>query len=83
MKQPILVPAVPGIIPRDPTGAGDAYRAGFFYGYLRGWDLVTCASLGSVAAAYTVELVGTQTHRFTHKAFAARFRSAYGAKIHL
>lgn len=67
----------------DPTGAGDAYRAGFVAGYLRGYDLAVCGQMGSVAAAYTVEKYGTQTHDFTKKEFLARYRDNYGSQITL
>lgn len=45
----------------DPTGAGDAYRAGFLYGYLRQWDMKQCGQLGSVIASYALEHAGPQT----------------------
>jgi len=44
----------------DPTGAGDAYRAGFLYGYLRQWELADCGQLGAVMASFVVEQHGTQ-----------------------
>lgn len=67
----------------DPTGAGDAYRAGFLAGYLRKYDLLVCGQMGSVAAAYTVEMYGTQTHMFTKKEFIARYKENYGTTISL
>lgn len=67
----------------DPTGAGDAYRAGFLGGYLRGYDLQVCGQMGSVAAAYTVEKYGTQTHMYTKKQFIARYRQNFGSTISL
>ena len=67
----------------DPTGAGDAYRAGFLAGYLRDFDLAVCGQMGSVAAAYTVEKYGTQTHDFTKKEFIARYKENYGSTIKL
>jgi adenosine kinase len=67
----------------DPTGAGDAYRAGLLSGYLRGYDLQTCGQMGSVAAAYTVEKYGTQTHEFTKKEFIARYKKNFGKTIAL
>ena len=67
----------------DPTGAGDAYRAGFLAGYLRKFDLGVCGQMGSVAAVYTVEQYGTQTHSFTTKEFIARYRENYGQTITL
>ena len=62
----------------DPTGAGDAYRAGFLKGALASLPLEVCGSLGSVAAAYAVEKYGTQKHTFTLPEFRARFEAAYG-----
>lgn len=67
----------------DPTGAGDAYRAGFVAGYLRGYDLAVCGRMGSVAAVYTVEKYGTQTHYFTKREFVRRYEDNYGTKISL
>jgi adenosine kinase len=67
----------------DPTGAGDAYRSGFVSGYLRGFDLLTCGQMGSVAAAYTVEQNGTVTHHYTQKQFAGRFYKNYKRRVAL
>lgn len=67
----------------DPTGAGDAYRAGFLAGYLRNYDLATCGQMGSVAAAYTVETYGTQIHTFTKKEFCKRYEENFGSHINL
>ena len=61
----------------DPTGAGDAYRAGFLAGYLKGLDLKVCGQMGSVAACYTVEKYGTTTHSFTLDTFQQRYRENY------
>lgn len=65
----------------DPTGAGDAYRAGFLAGYLRKYDLIICGQMGSVAAVYTVEKYGTQTHTFTKKEFINRYKENYDRTI--
>lgn len=63
--------------PCDPTGAGDAYRAGFLAGYIKVRNLDVCGQMGSVAAAYTVEKYGTQTHKFTRKEFEVRYRNEF------
>jgi adenosine kinase len=65
----------------DPTGAGDAYRAGFLAGFVRGYDLPTCGRMGSVASVYTVEKYGTVTHTFTIDGFAARYEENYGESL--
>ncbi len=65
----------------DPTGAGDAYRAGFLAGFLRGFDLKTCGQMGSVAAVYTVEKYGTQTHKYSIQAFYQRYYFNYKQKL--
>lgn len=46
----------------DVTGAGDAYRAGFYAGLSRGYDLRRCGILASAVASFVVEWTGTQTH---------------------
>jgi adenosine kinase len=72
------VRAVPVENAVDPTGAGDAYRAGFMKGAMRGLPAPACAKLGSVIAAYAVEHHGTQTYRFTLAEVCARYKDAYG-----
>lgn len=62
----------------DPTGAGDAYRAGFLKGALASLPFEACGSIGSIAAAYVVEKYGTQKHSFTIAEFRARFEAVYG-----
>lgn len=83
VSKPIHVPAISGINPVDPTGAGDAYRGGFIYGYSRGWELETCMQLGTVMSSYTVELVGTQTHSPTISDIKDRFKNAFSKNINL
>jgi adenosine kinase len=61
----------------DPTGAGDAFRSGFLYGYARGWPLKACAQLGAVCGTYTVESVGTQAHSFTTHEITKRYVAAF------
>lgn len=65
----------------DPTGAGDAYRAGFLYGYIRGWNLVTCGQLGSVCASYVVERLGTQTHSFNFETVKKRYKLVFNQAL--
>ncbi len=58
----------------NPTGAGDAYRAGMLVGLQQGLSLPLSAQVGSLCATYALEYVGTQTHHFTPAEFVARFR---------
>jgi adenosine kinase len=62
----------------DPTGVGDAYRAGFMAGLSWGFGHERCAQLGSMLATYCLESTGTQEYRFTSEDFLARFSQAYG-----
>lgn len=64
---------------RDPTGAGDAYRAGFFSAYGAGKEFMICGRIGSVAAAYAIEHYGTQNHQFTLNEFEQRYATTYAA----
>ena len=62
----------------DPTGVGDAFRAGFLAGLSWQLELERCAQLGSVLAAHVIETVGTQEYVLKAPAFLDRFRAAYG-----
>jgi adenosine kinase len=65
----------------DPTGAGDAFRSGFLYGYARGWPLKTSAQLGAVCGTYAIESVGTQSHTFTTAEIMARYQDAFKEEL--
>lgn len=67
----------------DPTGAGDAYRAGFFSAYVKGYDFKTCGQVGAVASTYAIEHYGTQKHGFTVEEFGKRYEDCFGVKISL
>jgi adenosine kinase len=58
----------------DPTGVGDAFRAGFLHAYLAGRSLRHCAEMGTTTAALCIGQNGTQNHRFTWEEFKAYFR---------
>jgi adenosine kinase len=63
----------------DPTGAGDAYRAGLIKGLaVSRNDIVHAAKIGAVCAAYCVEVYGPQNFHFTPKSFNERFESVFG-----
>lgn len=63
----------------DPTGAGDAYRAGFATAWLKKLPLHVCTQVASTVAVYAVESYGTQRHTFTMEQLKERYSSAYGS----
>ncbi len=66
----------------DPTGAGDAYRAGLIKGLvLSKNDVVRAAKIGAVCAAYSVEVYGTQNFHFTPESFNKRYESVFGERV--
>jgi adenosine kinase len=66
------LPAVQGIQPVDPTGCGDALRAGLLWGLSRGHTLKQSAMTGTVLASFCVEKAGTQNHTITEREFTKR-----------
>ena len=72
------VPAVPVRKIVDPTGVGDAYRAGLMKGLVHGADDAVCVQLGSVAAAYALEHLGGQSHAYTAAEFRQRYEKHFG-----
>lgn len=72
------VPAVPGVVPIEPTGVGDAFRAGFLAALAWDLPLERAAQLGCLLAAYVVEQIGTQEYVLSRAAFLARLAHAYG-----
>jgi adenosine kinase len=74
----IVVAAVQDVTAVEPTGVGDAFRAGFLAALSWGLESERAAEVGCVLAAYVVETVGTQEYAFTHEEFVARVRNSYG-----
>jgi len=77
----VEVPAAPATREADPTGAGDAYRAGLVAGLLRGLELGQAGCVASLAATYAVEHVGTIEHQYTREDFCARHIEAFGTEV--
>ncbi len=71
------VPAVPPERADDPTGVGDAFRAGLIKGLALGLPWGLAGRLGSLAATYALEQPGPQSHRYTLEEFVARFREHF------
>jgi adenosine kinase len=62
----------------DPTGCGDAYRAGLLHGLLHGLDWRATGRIASQLGAIKIESLGTQNHRFTKAEFEARLKQSFG-----
>ena len=76
--------AIPGVAPdtlADPTGCGDAYRAGLLYGIGQGWEWERTGRLASVMGAIKIAHRGSQNHKPGREEIAARFRRAFGEEL--
>jgi adenosine kinase len=76
--EPILVPGVPDVEPCEPTGAGDAFRAGFLAAVSWGLGLERAAQLGNIVAVHALETTGTQEYQIQPEPLTRRFAVAYG-----
>lgn len=79
--QVIDIPAAPVVAINDPTGCGDAYRAGLLYGLLNNMDWKTTGRVASLMGAIKVEQHGTQNHDVTPEQFAVRFKQSFGYSL--
>ncbi len=68
------LPAVTGLQVADPTGSGDAFRAGLLFGLSRNWDIRKSAQHATVLASFCVEKQGTQNHSFEVGEFERRLK---------
>jgi adenosine kinase len=75
------IPAVPPARISDPTGCGDAYRAGLLYGLSRGWPWADTGRLAALIGARKIEHDGTQNHRFSRESLAREFVQAFGYAV--
>ena len=65
----------------DPTGCGDAFRAGLIFGIERGCDWMTIGRIGNLMGALKVEHPGTQNQRFDYDEFAEQFKQQFGSAL--
>jgi adenosine kinase len=77
-EPPLEVPAVPAEKVLDPTGVGDAFRAGFLAGVSDDLGLERSAQLGSLIAVHVVEVNGPQSYRIEPETALERFSHTYG-----
>ncbi len=74
----IQIPAVTPEQILDPTGVGDAFRAGLLKGLALGVDWTAAGRIGSLAATYVLETQGPQAHAYTLSEFVTRYVSVFG-----
>lgn len=77
----IDIPAVPATELLDPTGCGDAYRAGLLYGIARGWPWEKTGRLAALMGSIKIAHRGGQNHKPTRAEIAARFCAAWGESL--
>ena len=75
------IPVATPVAISDPTGCGDAYRAGLLYGLMSGYDWLTVGRIASLMGALKIECHGTQNHRFTQDEFQARYQASFGQPL--
>jgi adenosine kinase len=71
------IPAAPTEALNDPTGCGDAYRAGLLYGLMHDMDWETTGRIAALMGAIKIEHHGTQNHSFTRDEFDDRYKDAF------
>ncbi len=72
------IPVVKAQAILDPTGCGDAYRAGLLYGIASGWDWPSTGRLGALMGSVKIEHRGAQNHRVTSQEVTDRFKREFG-----
>lgn len=77
----ISIPAVPPTAIADPTGCGDAYRAGILYGLQAGWPWEKTGRLASLLGSIKIAQRGPQNHHFTRDQLAQQYRAAFGSEL--
>jgi len=77
-EAPVLVAPVQDVVPVDPTGAGDGFRAGFLAGAAWGLSLERSAQLGNLMAVHVLETTGPQDYKLGPAELAARCAKSYG-----
>jgi len=75
------IPVAKSEIIKDPTGCGDAYRAGLLYGLMNSMDWETTGRLASLMGMINIEENGTQNHSFTKNEMEEWFKEKFGYKF--
>lgn len=77
------IPCAKAAAVKDPTGCGDAYRAGLIYGLMNGMDWETTGRIAALMGAIKIASHGPQNHRFTLAEFGERFQESFGYRLAL
>jgi len=77
----IDIPVLPATELLDPTGCGDAYRAGLLYGIANGWAWEKTGRLAGLMGSIKIAHRGGQNHKLSHAEIAARYQAAYGESL--
>jgi adenosine kinase len=80
-QQSIQIPTAETSSVTDPTGCGDAFRAGLLYGLMNDMDWETTGRIASLMGAIKIEQPGTQNHGFSKTEFDSRFTSSFGRSL--
>lgn len=75
----IKAPEIDNIV--DPTGAGDAQRAGFLKGIVSGISIPESTKIGTISASYAIEKLGTQEHKYNYKSFKNRYKDTFKEEL--
>ena len=79
----LVIPSAPVSVVKDPTGCGDAFRAGLLKGLQQGWDWEQTGRVASLMGAIKIESAGTQNHHFSLEEFAQRYQQAFDRELTL
>ena len=79
--QALRIPSVSPARVVDPTGCGDAYRAGLLYGMAQGYDWPTTGRLASLLGSIKVASRGAQNHQLSRDEIGARYRNVFGSSL--
>jgi adenosine kinase len=77
----IQIPCVKASVLKDPTGCGDAYRAGLIYGIMKNLDWETTGRIASLIGTIKIESDGPQNHTFNMTDFATRYKKEFGRAL--
>jgi len=77
----IDIPVVKAAAIKDPTGCGDAYRAGLLFGIMNGLSWPDTGRLAALLGSCKIESQGTQNHRFSFDSIAAAFSENFGSAL--